>query len=64
MTNRRILELLEIERECVKRNAASVLRCDRDCARCDLAQSDAELLEMYDEIIDFWHVMMERGLLK
>ena len=43
----RMLELLEIERECVKRAKT----CDRNCAACDLVQKDEDLLEMYDKVI-------------
>lgn len=45
MTNRRILELLKIERECVKRGE------NRKCNECDLVQNTDELLEMYDSLI-------------
>ena len=45
MTLSRAIELLGIERECVSRD------CDRDCGMCDLVQDQAELLEMYDEVI-------------
>ena len=41
MTNERILELLEIEKQCVTRE------CDRNCAACDLVQERDELEEMY-----------------
>lgn len=41
MTNERILELLEIEKQCVTRE------CDRNCAACDLVQEQDELEEMY-----------------
>lgn len=43
MTNRRILELLKIERECVKRGE------NRKCDEC--AKNTDELLEMYDSLI-------------
>lgn len=49
MTSKRILELLRIERECVQRNCDG--RCDRDCANCELVQTDSDLLEMYNEVI-------------
>lgn len=49
MTNERILELLKIERECITRNASN--SCDRDCANCDIVQSDADLFDMYDQAI-------------
>lgn len=43
------LELLEIERECVKRSG----ECDRDCGSCELVQDQDELLEMYDFVIRY-----------
>ena len=49
MTNQMAIIILKIERECVKRN---IQGCDRDCTRCDLVQTDEELLEMYDYVID------------
>ena len=49
MEDKRILELLKIERECVRRN--SDCECDRNCVKCDLVQTDGELLEMYDILI-------------
>ena len=44
----RVIELLKAERECVCRNDDG---CGRDCAKCDLVQSDLELIEMYDFVI-------------
>ena len=49
MTNERILELLEIERSCIKRNIDHV--CDRNCGYCDLVQKDEDLMELYDSVI-------------
>lgn len=56
MTPERVLELLKIERECIKRNKFG---CDRRCGECDLVQDTDELLEMYDMVIakyegDLW----------
>lgn len=45
----RIIELLEIEKECVLRNATG--GCNRYCAKCGLLQDDTELHEMYTEVI-------------
>ena len=45
MTNERIIELLEIEMECVRRNGCG--ECNRACHICDLLQDDTELHEMY-----------------
>lgn len=50
MTIDRIIELLEIEKQCVLRN--SIRECDRDCANCDLVQKDSDLLKMYTDVID------------
>lgn len=55
MTNERILQLLKIERECVKRNG----ECDRDCANCDLVQIDSDLIEMYDNAIEHYQKIVE-----
>ena len=41
-----IIEILEIERECVKRNIGK--NCDRDCGNCDLVLEDEELLTAYN----------------
>ena len=49
MTVERMIELLEIEKECVLRNASG--KCNRYCAGCDLLQDDTELHEMYTEAI-------------
>ena len=45
----RIIELLEIEHECMLKGAHG--DCDRDCANCDLVQDDWELHEMYTDVI-------------
>ena len=50
MTIHRAKELMEIERECIKRNEAG---CDRDCAKCDLAQQTNELITAYDRVISY-----------
>lgn len=49
MTVERMIELLEIEKECVLRNAIG--ECNRYCAGCDLLQDDTELHEMYTEAL-------------
>lgn len=49
MTVERMVELLEIEKECVLRNASG--ECNRYCAGCDLLQDDTELHEMYTEAL-------------
>ena len=50
MTIEQAKELMEIERECVKRNEAG---CDRDCAKCALAQQTNELIAAYDRVISY-----------
>ena len=49
MTIQRMLELLEIEHECMLRGSHD--DCDRNCANCDLVQDDGELHEMYTDVI-------------
>ena len=49
MTIQRMIELLEIEHECLLRNSHG--DCDRNCANCDLVQDDEELNEMYTDVI-------------
>ena len=49
MTVERMIELLEIEKECVLRNASG--ECNRYCAGCDLLQDDTELHEMYTDAL-------------
>lgn len=58
MELKRMIDLLKIERECVRRN--SDCECDRDCANCDLVQIDKDLLEMYDSVIE----TLSKGLSK
>lgn len=43
MDLKRAAELMNIEKQCVKRAST----CDRDCAKCDLVQEDSELIEAY-----------------
>lgn len=50
MELKRMVDLLKIERECVRRNSDG--ECDRDCANCDIVQIDTDLLEMYDSVIE------------
>ena len=45
MTKSEIIYILEIERECISRD------CDRNCGKCDLAQEQDYLLQVYDEAI-------------
>ena len=48
MTKERMLELLDIERQCIIRNDKDI--CDRKCENCDLVQDTKELLVMYDMV--------------
>lgn len=50
MTLERMIELLEIEHECMLRGSHG--DCDRNCANCELVQDDWELHEMYTGVID------------
>ena len=50
MTIDKIIHLLQVEKECVLRNAEH--RCNRDCENCDLCQIDTDLLEMYDAVLN------------
>lgn len=49
MTRQKIIELLEIEHECMLRGAHD--ECDKNCAECELVQDDNELHEMYTDVI-------------
>ena len=49
MTTQRMIELLEIEHECMLRGSHD--DCDRDCANCELVQDDGDLHEMYTNVI-------------
>lgn len=49
MTIECMIELLEIEHECMLRNSHG--DCNRDCDKCDLVQADDELHEMYTDVI-------------
>lgn len=48
MENERIVELLNIEKECIQRADS----CDRNCAKCDLVQDSNELIQMYTDAIE------------
>lgn len=49
MTIQRMIELLQIEHECMLRGAHDA--CDRNCAVCELVQDDGDLHEMYTDVI-------------
>lgn len=42
----RIIEIFNIEKQCIKRNIGK--DCDRDCGNCDLVLEDEELLTAYN----------------
>lgn len=49
MTIRRMIDLLEIEHQCMLRKSHN--GCDGKCADCELVQDDGELHEMYTDVI-------------
>lgn len=49
MTIQRMIELLEIEHECMLRRAHD--DCDRNCVDCELVEDDGDLHEMYTNVI-------------
>lgn len=49
MTKQRMIELIEIEHECMLRKSHDV--CDGNCCVCELVQDDYELHEMYINVI-------------
>lgn len=56
MTIQRMVELFEIEHQCILRNING--ECDRRCNDCDLVQDDAELNEMYTEAVSILKAQM------
>ena len=54
----RLIELMEIERECIIRNTYN--DCNRQCDQCDLVQDSAELISTYTRIISILDAMKER----
>ena len=49
MTHERMIELLEIELLCVKKNVYNA--CDGDCEHCELVQDAEEVIAMYSSVI-------------
>ena len=54
MTIDRMIELLEIEHECMLRGSHN--ECDRKCECCELVQDDMDLHVMYTNVI---HIMKQ-----
>ena len=44
------IEIIEVERACVKRNTDN--KCDRDCINCDLLRTEEEIFAAYDMAIE------------
>lgn len=57
MQDTRVIELLKIERECIRKSSS----CDRRCGNCELVQDTDELLEMYKTAIE---LLKERKAIK
>ena len=57
-TTDQILKVLKNERECIKRQNG---KCDRNCAKCDLCLPDAEILEVYDFLINGYELLQNEG---
>ena len=49
MTLKEAIEIIEVERACVKRNTDN--KCDRDCINCDLLRTEEEIFAAYDMAI-------------
>ena len=54
----RMIELLEIEHECMLRCAHN--ECNRECQNCDLVQDDLDLHEMYTNVIHMLSKKMKK----
>lgn len=51
MDENRCIEILKIERECVKRNLCGMCDNRRDCIKCNLLLSANEIIDAYDYAI-------------
>ena len=49
MTQERIIEIMQTEKECVLRQDTD--KCDRNCGKCDLVLPTEEVLQAYDAVI-------------
>ena len=59
MTIDRMIELMEIEHECMLR--ASNGDCNHDCEHCELVQDDMDLHIMYTNVIHIMKHLKENG---
>ena len=51
MTNKRAIEIIENEKQCVIRQSGPGIVCDRNCASCELVLPDQDVLDAYDKAI-------------
>lgn len=49
MTLEKLINLMQIERECITRNEHH--NCNRDCENCNLVQNTDTLIKAYDKTI-------------
>jgi len=66
MDNDKILKVLKIERECIRRqtsisNLFPKAECNRNCADCDLCLPDDEILEVLDFLIGGYELLQNEG---
>lgn len=54
-----ILKVLKTERVCIKRQGTN--KCNRRCGECDLCLEDAEILEVYDFLIEAFTETLQEG---
>lgn len=45
----KVLEIMDVEQQCVQRN---IDECNRQCECCDLVQKDSDLIEAYGIVMD------------
>ena len=60
MDYQEVIALIKIERECVNRNNQPFgMTCDRECGKCDLLQNADDLIEMYNDILEWLEELKE-----
>ena len=60
MDYQEVIALIKIERECVNRNNQPFgMNCDRECGKCDLLQNADDLIEMYNDILEWLEELKE-----